>query len=146
MKIAILSSQYYPEVCGGLLEGAKVFLAEKGLPLEEKNCFFAPGAFEIPLLAQALAKTKKYDGIVCLGCVVKGETAHFEYINLGVSVGITQAALQTGVPITFGILTTYTKDEALARSRRDENNKGREAMAACWEAIATLKKITADDR
>ena len=102
-----------------------------------------PVAFEIPLLAQTLAKTGRYAGVICLGCVIKGDTAHFEFISLGAATGLMQATLATGVPITFGILTTYTDEQALIRSRDDAANKGREAAAACVEALATLDKIKA---
>jgi 6,7-dimethyl-8-ribityllumazine synthase len=81
--------------------------------------------------------------VICLGCVIKGDTAHFEFISLGAATGLMQATLATGVPITFGILTTYTDEQALVRSRDDAANKGREAAAACIEALATIEKIKA---
>lgn len=117
-------------------------LAENGLAIEEADRFAAPGAFEMPLLAQALAETRRYAGIICLGCVIKGDTAHFEFISLGTTVGIMQASLATRTPIAFGILTTYTEDQAVARSRRaDAHNKGREAAAACVASARLLAQI-----
>lgn len=142
-RIAIIVSQFNPEVTGGLLNGAKLELKERGLTLANSAVFSAPGAFEIPLLAQTLAKTGRFDGVVCLGCVIKGDTAHFEYISEASAHGLMQATLSTGVPITFGILTTYTDEQAEIRSRDDNHNKGREAAAACVEALATLEKIKA---
>src|SRR5690606_35270966 len=103
MKIAIVVSQFNSKVTGGLKKGAIDYLAEKGIDPTQVQEFEAPGAFEIPLIAQTLGKTKKFDGIICLGAVVKGDTAHFEFISLGVSLGIQQVALATETPITFGI-------------------------------------------
>lgn len=141
MKLAIVISQFNPEVTDGLKKGAMSLLKEKGVAKDQIETFEAPGAFEIPLIAQTLARTKKFDGIICLGCVIKGDTAHFEFISLGATLGIQQASMETETPITFGILTTYTSEQALARSDRDENNKGREAALACLDAIETLKLI-----
>ena len=142
-RLAVVVSRFNPEVTDGLLAGARRELAERGVPLTEANIFPAPGAFEMPLLAKALAETGRYAGVVCLGCVIKGDTAHFEFISLGATTGLMQAMLTTGVPIAFGILTTYTDEQALVRSRDDAANKGREAAAACVEALATLARIRA---
>lgn len=141
-KVAIIVSQFNPEVTHGLLAGARAFLKEKGIEPTEKDIFDAPGAFEIPLLAQKLAKTHVYQGIVCLGCVIKGDTAHFEFISLGATLGLVQANLSTEIPITFGILTTYSDEQAKERSRLGHpENKGREAAAACFESMEILKRI-----
>jgi 6,7-dimethyl-8-ribityllumazine synthase len=123
------------------LNGSKAYLAERGLTLAPADIYPAPGAFEIPLLAKALAKSGRYDGVICLGCVIKGDTAHFEFISLGATMGLMTASLETGVPLTFGILTTYTDEQATVRSRDDAHNKGREAAAACVEALETLTLI-----
>jgi 6,7-dimethyl-8-ribityllumazine synthase len=141
MLFAVVVSQFNKEITDGLKAGALDFLSDKGIDGKQVQVFEAPGAFEIPLIAQTLAKTKKFDGIICLGCVVKGDTAHFEFISLGATVGIQQAMLETETPISFGILTTYTDEQAYARSRPDEHNKGREAASACIEALETLKLI-----
>lgn len=137
--MAIIISRFNPKVTEGLLNGAKATLAEKGVALADSDCFPVPGAFEIPLLAKKLAETKRYDGIICLGCVIKGDTAHFEFISLGATLGIQQASLQTGIPISFGILTTYTDEQAHARSRDNPENKGREAALACIEMAEILR-------
>lgn len=141
MNVAVVVSRFNTEVTDGLLSGARAYLAERNVKLAEENIFRAPGAFEIPLLAQTLAKSGRYSGVICLGCVIKGDTAHFEFISLGATVGLMQATLSTEVPITFGILTTYTEEQATARSRHDAENKGREAAAACLESAETLAKI-----
>ncbi|MBY0470899.1 6,7-dimethyl-8-ribityllumazine synthase [bacterium] len=141
MRLAIVVSQFNPEVTEGLLAGAKAYLSDQGVVLDDNDIFMAPGAFEMPLIAQQLAKTQKYGGVICLGCVIKGDTAHFEFISAGATYGLMHASLATGVPITFGILTTYTDEQATQRSALDEHNKGREAAAACVESLRTLRVI-----
>ena len=140
-KYAVVISPYHTEVAKGLLHGTRAYFAEKGLHLSTDDIFEAPGAFEIPLLAQKLAKTNAYAGIVCLGCVIKGETAHFEYISLGASIGLIQGMLNTEIPISFGILTTYTDEQAIERSQDNAHNKGREAAAACYQTAQALSQI-----
>jgi 6,7-dimethyl-8-ribityllumazine synthase len=141
LKLAIVVSRFNEEITSGLLRGAKAYLAEQNVGPSDLAVYPAPGAFEMPLIAQTLARSGKVDGVICLGCVIKGDTAHFEFISLGATVGLMQASLATGVPITFGILTTYTEGQALARSRENPENKGREAAAACVESLRTLREI-----
>ncbi|MCZ4346812.1 6,7-dimethyl-8-ribityllumazine synthase [Devosia neptuniae] len=140
-RIAIVVSRFNQDVTDGLLWGARACLAEHGIALAETDVLSAPGAFEIPLIAQALAKSGQFDGVICLGCVIKGDTAHFDYISQAASSGLMAASLSTGVPLSFGILTTYTDEQAAVRSRDDVHNKGREAALACLEAIHTLAAI-----
>lgn len=140
-RIAIVVSRFNQTVTNGLCQGAQEWLAEHQIPFYHDDLFYAPGAFELPLIAQKLAKSGKYDGVVCLGCVIKGDTAHFEFISLGATIGLMQASLHTEVPITFGILTTYTAEQAQVRSEANQENKGREAVAACVESLALLQSI-----
>lgn len=140
-RFAIVVSRFNEEVTSGLLKGALAYLGERSITVPEAHIYPAPGAFEIPLIAQTLAKSEKFDGVICLGCVIKGDTAHFEYISEAASMGLMTASLATGVPLTFGILTTYTDEQAIVRSRDDAHNKGREAAAACLEAHETLSAI-----
>lgn len=142
-RIAIVVSRFNEDVTSGLLKGAIAYLAEHGVDLPDHHVFQAPGAFEIPLIAQTLARSGQFDGVVCLGCVIKGDTAHFEYISLAASSGLMTASLATGIPLTFGILTTYSDEQAIIRSRDDAHNKGREAAAACLDALDTLAAIAA---
>ncbi|GBQ68130.1 6,7-dimethyl-8-ribityllumazine synthase [Ameyamaea chiangmaiensis NBRC 103196] len=142
-RLALLTSRFNEAVTHGLRDGALQWLAEHDIVVRDEDSFDAPGAFELPLLAQTLARTGRYDGVICLGCVVKGDTAHFEFISLGATVGIMQASLQTGVPIAFGVLTTYSDAQAQSRSASDEHNKGREAAAACVESLALIARINA---
>ncbi|AMM83099.1 6,7-dimethyl-8-ribityllumazine synthase [Martelella sp. AD-3] len=139
-RIAIVISRFNEKVTSGLLNGAKTELAERGVTLAETDIFDVPGAFEAPLVARKLAKSGNYDGIVCIGAVIKGETAHFEYISEAAAHGLMQVQLETGMPVSFGILTTYTAMQAFERSADDEHNKGREAAAACIEALEALAK------
>jgi 6,7-dimethyl-8-ribityllumazine synthase len=140
-RLAIVVSRFNEEITAGLMRGARAFLQEQGASVADEDVISASGAFELPVIAQALARTGRYEGIVCLGCVIKGDTAHFEFISLGASVGLMSAALATETPVAFGVLTTYTDDQALARSREDADNKGREAAAACLETALTLRGI-----
>jgi 6,7-dimethyl-8-ribityllumazine synthase len=140
-RLAIIVSQFNENVTHGLLRGAKEYLGEQGITVPDNHIYSAPGAFEIPLLAQTLAKSDAIDGVICLGCVIKGDTAHFEYISETTGHGLMQVTLATGKPVTFGVLTTYTDEQAIVRSRNDKHNKGREAAAACVESIRTLRLI-----
>ncbi len=141
MKVAILVSKFNEEVTDGLLWGAREVLKEKEIAFDEKDLFWLPGAFEIPLIAKKLAQTGRYQAIIALGCVIKGDTAHFEFISLGAAIGIQQVSLETGVPVSFGILTTYTDEQAQKRSSKDAHNKGREAALAVIESAQILKSI-----
>lgn len=142
-RFAVVVSQFNAEVTEGLLAGALAYLRSQSVAVESEDIFKASGAFEIPLIAQTLAATGRYSGVICLGCVIKGDTAHFEFISLGTATGIMQSMLTTRIPISFGILTTYTEDQAIARSRLTDlaQNKGQEAAAACWETAKTLETI-----
>ncbi len=142
-RIALVVSRFNETVTNGLKQGALKHLKEQMVQVDDAHIFSAPGAFEVPLLAKALAKTGKFDGVICLGCVTKHETAHFEFVSLGATMGLMQAILDTEVPIAFGILTTYTDEQAKARSSADANNKGIEAAAACLESLETLRAIKA---
>ena len=141
MKFAFVISKFNHSVTEGLVEGAKSYLKEKGLTPHADDFYYVPGAFEIPLIAQSLAKLEKYDGIICLGCVIQGDTAHFEFISLGATLGIMQGMLTTETPISFGVLTVYTDEQAQVRCQANSNNKGREAAVACYEAALTLDQI-----
>jgi len=143
MRIGIVISSFNQEITSGLLKGALACLSEHGVSVKQQDIVEAPGAFEIPLMAQTLANTSRFDGVVCLGCIIKGDTAHFEYISLAASSGLMQASLATRIPLSFGILSTYNEKQAKTRSRDNANNKGREAAAACMAAIVAIRQINA---
>ncbi|MBB2165369.1 6,7-dimethyl-8-ribityllumazine synthase [Gluconacetobacter sp. 1b LMG 1731] len=140
-RLALVVSRFNETVTHGLRDGALEWLGEHGITVADEDLLYAPGAYELPLLAQTLARTGRYEGVICLGCVIKGDTAHFEFISLGAAMGLMQASLATEVPVAFGVLTTYTDEQAVLRSRHDEHNKGREAAAACVESLALIRKI-----
>lgn len=133
MRIAIVVSRFNEEVTGRLLEAATATLAEAGVSGEAVTVVRVPGAFEIPLAAQRVAESGRVAAVVCLGCVIRGETPHFEYIASACAHGITAAAARTGVPMAFGVLTTTTDEEAMARAGPGPGNKGREAAEAALE-------------
>lgn len=136
-RFAIVVSRFNAEITEGLLQGACSALADAGVESEDVTVVRVPGAFEIPLAARRLAKTGRFDAVVCLGCLIKGETMHFEYIASAVSQGIMDAGADTGVPVTFGVLTALTDEQAASRASRGIDNKGREAAMAAVE-MATL--------
>ena len=141
IRLGVVVSQFNPEVTGGLLFGARQYLAEQGVELAEADIVSAPGAYEIPIIARALAVSRPLDGVICLGCVIKGDTAHFEFISLASSMGLMTASLDINKPLSFGILTTYTDEQAEARSADDPHNKGREAAAACLLTVQALRAV-----
>lgn len=139
MKLAIVVSKFNPKVTTGLLRGAKKYLESKNIT--DVEVIDAPGAFEIPLIAKKLAMKSTIDGVICLGAVVKGDTAHFEYISEAATKGILNTMLEVNKPITFGILTTYTSKQAELRSQDDAHNKGIEAAEACYETALIMKEL-----
>lgn len=137
MRIALVVSSYHDFVTSGLERGARSALRAGGVDDEAIVTFAVPGAFELAQAAHRLAVTGGWQGIVCLGCLIRGETPHFDYIARATADGIMRAAQDTGVPVTFGVLTTNTAEEALARSAEGASNKGREAATAAL-AMVTL--------
>lgn len=144
MRIGIVVSRFNDFVTERLLTGAQETLRDAGVTDEDVVLLRVPGAFEIPIAAQRLAETSRIDAVVCLGCLIRGATPHFEYIASACAHGITAAAAATGVPMTFGVLTTNSVEEALERAAPGEANKGREAALAAIEMVRTLH--TLDDR
>ena len=130
MRIAIVVAQFNDFVTSRLRDGAMAQLRDAGFGTDDVRVFDVPGAFEVPQMAAKLAAGGGYDGVVCLGCLIRGATPHFEYIASAVAHGITQAALDTGVPMSFGVLTTNSAEEALERAVDGPSNKGREAAQA----------------
>lgn len=140
-KIAIVVSLFNSDVCEGLLSGAKAALAEHSVADDRIEVFKVPGAFEIPLTAKMVAKSGRFAGVIALGCVIRGETPHFEFVSLAATMGCLQAGLEAERPVLFGVITVNTLEQALARARPDEFNKGREATLALFDTLTTLEKI-----
>ncbi len=141
VKVAIVWSRFNEEITRSLLSGARRALEQAGLKENEIDVYEVPGAFEVPLLAQEIAKTRKYPGIVCLGAVIRGDTSHFDYVCQAATEGIVQAQLTTGVPMAFGIITTDTLQQAKDRAGPGNDNKGFEAAQVVIEMIDQLKKV-----
>jgi len=140
-KVAIINSRFNSFICERLQEGAIDALKRHGIADEQISVYKVPGAFEIPLLARKLADSKKYDGIVCLGAVIRGDTPHFDYVAAEVSKGIATTSIDSGVPIAFGILTTNTIEQAIERAGSKAGNKGWDATVTLLEMIDLLNQI-----
>ncbi len=140
-RMAIVASRFNETITEGLLAGARDVLVEAGIREEDVVVVRVPGAFEIPLAAQRLAETGRFAAVVCLGCVIKGDTMHFEYIAGATTDGIARASVVTGVPMAFGVLTTLTEAQAVARSVPGPENKGREAALAAVEMATLLRAL-----
>ena len=142
LHTAIVVARFNPEVTGRLREGAVRALIDAGASESRIEVFDVPGAFELPQAARAVAETGRFDAVICLGCVIRGETPHFEYISSAVSHGLTEAAAATGIPMAFGVLTTNSVEEALARAVDGSGNKGREAAVAAIEMAEVIAQLT----
>ena len=142
-RFAIVVSRFNEEITSGLLSGARSALLEAGVNEDDVTLVHVPGAFEIPVTALRLAQTSRFDAVICLGCLIKGDTMHFEYIADAASHGIMNASLTTGVPVAFGVLTTMTDEQAFARSAPGDGNKGREAALAAIEMATLFKRLAA---
>jgi 6,7-dimethyl-8-ribityllumazine synthase len=140
LKIAIVVSRFNSLITAKLLAGAERKLSELGVAEPDLHVYWVPGAFEIPRAVRALAQQKKYDGILPLGCVIRGETPHFEHISREVSQGLMRLSLECDTPIVFGVLTTDTVKQARARAGA-KLNRGAEVAQSLIELINLLKKI-----
>lgn len=141
MRVAIVVSLFNDFVTDLLLKGAQEALRETGIADDDVPLLRVPGAFEIPIAAQRLAESSRVDAVVCLGCLIRGATPHFEYIASACAHGITAAAAATGVPMTFGVLTTNSLEEAYERAVPGDGNKGREAALAAVELVRALQSL-----
>src|SRR5712671_2234094 len=141
-RFALVVSKYNDFVTDRLQAGALAALSAAGVTPADVTVLRVPGAFEIPLAAQHAAESGRFDAVVCLGCLIRGETAHFEFIASAVSHGLTTAAAATGVPMAFGVLTTNSVEEALARAADGAGNKGHEAAVAAIEMAHVVSQLT----
>jgi 6,7-dimethyl-8-ribityllumazine synthase len=138
LRIAVVVARFNEDVTRRLLRGALGALKEHGI--DDPDVLWVPGSLELPVTALALAERGNHDAIVCLGCVVRGETYHFEVVANQAAAGIMQVQLDTGVPVAFGVLTTDDKEQAMARSG-PKNNKGAEAAEAAIEMANLMREI-----
>jgi 6,7-dimethyl-8-ribityllumazine synthase len=139
-RVAVVAAQWHQQVMDGLVDGARRALADLGI--EEPTVVRVPGSFELPVAAKALA-TRGYDAVVALGVVIRGGTPHFDYVCQGVTQGLTQVSVETGVPVGFGVLTCDTDEQALERAGLEgsKEDKGYEAAVAALSTVAVLRRL-----
>jgi 6,7-dimethyl-8-ribityllumazine synthase len=141
LRVAIVCGRFNDLITNRLLDGALAGLAIHGVAEADVALAWVPGAFEIPLAAKTFALTGRYDAVVALGAVIRGDTAHFEYVAGPCAEGLQQAQLETGVPIVFGVLTTENLEQALERSDLEGDNKGEESARTALEMADLLQKV-----
>lgn len=143
VNIAIVSARFNGEIVESMRVAAHQTLLDKEVDKNNIKHMYVPGAFELPLACKMLAETKKYDAVIALGCVIRGDTPHFDYVCSSSAEGIQQASLETNIPIAFGVLTTDTTEQALERSSSTnlEHNKGSDMALCVLEMINVLKSI-----
>ena len=141
MKFGIVASRFNDFISGRLIEGAIDTLIRAGADEKDIVIYKVPGAFELPLTAKKLAKSNRFDAIICLGAVIRGATPHFEYISAEVSKGIASVGLETEIPVVFGVLTTDTIEQAIERAGTKSGNKGADAAMSAIEMVDLFKKI-----
>jgi 6,7-dimethyl-8-ribityllumazine synthase len=142
-SVGIAVSRFNGEVTSSLLDGALEALAEAGVVPEAIEILPTPGAFELPLAAMALARSRRYSCVLALGCVIRGETPHFDYVASEAASGVQLASLETGIPVAFGVLTCDTREQALARAGGPHGNKGAEAACSALEMVESLAQLRA---
>jgi 6,7-dimethyl-8-ribityllumazine synthase len=140
-RVALVAARYNADIVDRLVRGAREALAAHGIAPTQVELVEAPGAWELPLVAAHLASQDRFDAIIALGAVIRGGTAHFEFVCSGCTQGLMQVQLEFGVPIGFGVLTCDTEKQALDRAGDGRGNKGREAALAALEMIATLRRL-----
>ncbi|TLS35645.1 6,7-dimethyl-8-ribityllumazine synthase [Pseudalkalibacillus caeni] len=143
LKIGIVVGRFNEFITGKLLGGAEDALKRHGVPEENVDVAWVPGAFEIPLIAKKMADTGKYDAVITLGTVIRGATPHFDYVCNEVAKGVSSISLNSGLPIIFGVLTTNTIEQAIERAGTKAGNKGWEAAAAAIEMANLSRSIEA---
>ncbi len=141
LKFGLIVSRFNEFITKKLLEGAQDALLRHGVNQEDIEIAWAPGSFEIPLIAKKLAQTKRYDAVICLGAVVRGGTPHFEYIAAEVSKGIAKVSLDTGLPVIYGVITADTLEQAIERAGTKMGNKGFDAAVTAIEMANLLKSM-----
>lgn len=140
-RFAIVASRFNEFITSRLVAGAFDALTRHGCPEERITEVWVPGSWELPITAKALAQSGAYDAIICLGCVMRGDTPHFEYIAAEAAKGLAQVGLETGVPVVFGVLTTDTLDQAIERAGTKAGNKGAEAAMTAIEMTNVLSQV-----
>ena len=140
-RFAIVAARFNSMITEALLSGCLDTFARHGVPADRVDVAWVPGSFEIPLIAKKLAGSGKYAAVITLGCVIRGETGHYDHVAGQAAGGILQASLTTGVPVIFGVLTTETVEQALNRSGLKAGNKGNDSALAAIEMVNPLRQI-----
>ncbi len=141
MRFGIVASRFNDFICGRMIEGSIDALIRAGAEDKDIVIYKVPGSFELPLAAKKIAKSGRYDAVICLGAIIRGATPHFEYISAEVSKGIAVVGLETEVPVVFGVLTTDTIEQAIERVGTKSGNKGADAAMTAIEMVDLFKKI-----
>lgn len=141
LKFGVVVSRFNEFITRKLLEGAQDALLRHGVSEDDIDIAWVPGAFEIPLVAQKLAETKRYDAVICLGAVIRGATPHFEYIAAEVTKGIARAGMDAGLPVSYGVITADTLEQAIERAGTKAGNRGFAAAVDAIEMANLLQKI-----
>ena len=141
IRVGIVAARFNEFIVSKLVSGCEDGLLRHGVREEDIHLAWVPGAFEIPLAAQAMAKSGKYDAVIALGAVIRGATSHYDYVCAEVSKGVAQAALSTGVPVLFGVLTTDTIEQAIERAGTKAGNKGAECAQGAIEMVNLFRAM-----
>ena len=141
MKIGIVAARFNEFIVSKLISGAEDALLRHGVKADDIALSWVPGAFEIPTIAQKMAKSGKYDAILCLGAVIRGATSHYDYVCNEVSKGVAHIALETALPVLFGVLTTDTIEQAIERAGTKAGNKGYDVACAAIEMVDLARKL-----
>jgi 6,7-dimethyl-8-ribityllumazine synthase len=140
-RFAVIAARFNEKISGRLLAGALRAMTSAGVPESAIDVHWVPGSFELPQAAALLARTRRYAGIVCVGCVIKGETPHFDFVAGQAAAGIQRVGLDTGVPTTFGVITALTEAQAWARAGGEVGNRGQEAGEAVLEMATFARTV-----
>ncbi|WFR56471.1 6,7-dimethyl-8-ribityllumazine synthase [Anaerocolumna sp. AGMB13025] len=141
LKFGIIAGRFNEFISGKLVSGALDALKRHGVEEKEIDITWVPGAFEIPLIAKKMAKSNKYDGVICLGAVIRGATPHFDYVSNEVTKGIAHVSLETEVPVIFGVLTTDNIEQAIERAGTKAGNKGYDAAVTAIEMANLIRQL-----
>jgi len=141
MKIAIVAARFNDFIVSKLVSGAVDGLVRHGMSEDEITLAWVPGAFEIPVLAEKMAKSGKYDAVICLGTVIRGATSHYDYVCSEVSKGIAHASMETGIPVMFGVVTTENIEQAVERAGTKAGNKGYDCALGAIEMVNLMRQV-----
>ena len=141
LRLAVVVARFNAHVTSKLYDGCRDELAARGLELDTLTTVEVPGCFELPIVAKELAASGRFDAVVCLGAVIRGDTPHFDYVSSETASGLQRAALDTGVPVVFGVLTTDNEEQAAERIGGSEGHKGRDAALTAIEMVHTMRRV-----